>query len=147
MTEGFDGAKIAILCGGAVVALRRDEAPGLRWPGMWDLPGGGREGEETPLQTVRRETREETGLILPPEMVRWRRRHDEDGRVTWFFGAIWPHLRAADLRLGREGQAVSLMPVAAFRQRPDSVPHLALRLGRFWDDVYSAASGVSPDRP
>ncbi len=36
----------------------------------WSAPGGWREPGESPLETALRETREETGLILEPELVR-----------------------------------------------------------------------------
>lgn len=40
----FTGAKAALFCRASVLVCLRDEKPGLRWPGLWDLPGGGREG-------------------------------------------------------------------------------------------------------
>lgn len=46
---------------GNVLFLRRTmSAPDF--PGCWDFPGGGREGDETDAQTALRELREETGL-------------------------------------------------------------------------------------
>ena len=36
--------------------------PGIPWPAFWDLPGGGREGTESPVECVLRETHEEFGL-------------------------------------------------------------------------------------
>src|SRR3546814_18606002 len=45
---GFSGAKIALTCGQRLVAYQRDVKPAIPWPGLWDLPGGGREGGETP---------------------------------------------------------------------------------------------------
>lgn len=47
--EAFCGAKIALVCGDRLVAYRRDAKPSIPWPGLWDLPGGGREGEEMPV--------------------------------------------------------------------------------------------------
>ena len=44
----FEGAKIAVIVGERVLALLRDDRADLPWPGHWDLPGGGREGGETP---------------------------------------------------------------------------------------------------
>jgi 8-oxo-dGTP pyrophosphatase MutT (NUDIX family) len=37
--------------------------------GHWDLPKGGIDDGETPLQAALRETREETGLVLAPEAL------------------------------------------------------------------------------
>ena len=56
------GAKLALFVGARLLVLHRDDRPGLLWPGFWDLPGGGREGAESPLDCALRETREEFGL-------------------------------------------------------------------------------------
>ncbi len=45
----FGGAKLALYLGDALAVLLRDATPDLIWAGYWDLPGGGREGSETPL--------------------------------------------------------------------------------------------------
>ncbi|MES2334631.1 MAG: hypothetical protein V4551_08165 [Pseudomonadota bacterium] len=44
----FIGAEAAFFCGASVLTCLWDEKPGLRWPGLWDLTGGGREGDESP---------------------------------------------------------------------------------------------------
>ena len=55
MTEPFLGAKLAILVGDRIITILRDDIPTIPWPGHWDLPGGAREGAETPEETVLRE--------------------------------------------------------------------------------------------
>jgi hypothetical protein len=47
MTD-FVGCKAALFCGDALLTYLRDDKPGLPWAAKWDLPGGGREGSETP---------------------------------------------------------------------------------------------------
>lgn len=69
----FVGCKAALLCGDALLTYLRDDKPGLPWPGHWDLPGGGREGAETPEDCLLRELHEEFGLILPPDRLVFRR--------------------------------------------------------------------------
>ena len=59
MTEPFLGAKLAILVHDRVVTILRDDIPTIPWPGCWDLPGGAREGVETPEETVLRELKAE----------------------------------------------------------------------------------------
>ena len=52
MTD-FVGAKVALLCGDRILTYQRDTRPGLPWPGLWDLPGGGREMSESAEQFSR----------------------------------------------------------------------------------------------
>lgn len=133
MTTGgaFTGAKIALLCGSSVVTLLRDDRPDIPWPGAWDLPGGGREGSEGPVDCVLRETEEEVGLRLDPGSILWRRRFASQtvpGALNWFFAGRIARREVAAIRLGDEGQGWRLMPVAEFLGRADAVPHLRDRL-------------------
>ncbi|KPP88987.1 MAG: 8-oxo-dGTP diphosphatase [Rhodobacteraceae bacterium HLUCCA08] len=132
----FDGAKAALFIGARLLVYRRDDRPDLPWPGMWDLPGGGREGDETPEQTLRREVHEEFGLDLPAASIRWRRAfaaaHRPGARV-WFFVAALPEQATARVVFGDEGQEWRLMTPEAFLALPDAVPSFAPRL-RIWAD-------------
>ncbi|MGW0859132.1 NUDIX domain-containing protein [Streptomyces sp. NPDC002690] len=49
--------------------------------GTWSLVGGGGEGEESPADTIAREIREETGLVLP-DVTAFRAVHAEGPYVT-----------------------------------------------------------------
>jgi 8-oxo-dGTP pyrophosphatase MutT (NUDIX family) len=53
----------------SLLLVRRAERSGDPWSGQMALPGGRREGEEDLLFTAIRETEEEVGLVLPPEML------------------------------------------------------------------------------
>ncbi|MEX3313543.1 NUDIX hydrolase [Sulfitobacter sp. PS-8MA] len=125
---GFDGAKLALYLGDCLAVILRDDRPGLPFPGHWDLPGGGREGDETPLACALRECQEELGLAVPEEAVIWRAPFDEAGRTKWFFVARLPERATADIVFGDEGQRWSLMTEDAFLSHPQAVPAFQDRL-------------------
>ena len=130
----FHGAKAAFLCAGSVVTLLRDDKPGLPFANMWDFPGGGREGDETPEETVLRETTEEIGLALSPDRLIWKLEANatlpEAPRV-WFFGGWISEAETQAMRLGDEGQELRMMPVEEFLDRPDAIASLKVRLSLF----------------
>lgn len=64
----FDGAKLALYLGPQLAVILRDATPGLGFADHWDLPGGGREGRERPLDCALRECKEELGLQVPGAM-------------------------------------------------------------------------------
>lgn len=125
----FSGAKLALLRGPDLVTILRDDLPHIPWPGHWDLPGGGREDAETPLDCALRETEEELGLKIPRRAIGWSRLYPgPEPAGCWFFAAELPELDPARIRMGDEGQEWRLMPVAAFLAQPLAVPHLRDRL-------------------
>jgi 8-oxo-dGTP diphosphatase len=127
----FAGAKLAALVDGHILTYRRDHKPGILWPGLIDLPGGGREGGESPAACVLRELDEEFGIALPGSRIWWARPFpalDAPGRTGWFFAA---HITAADvaaIRFGDEGHSPTLLPVADFLAAADAVTPLQQRL-------------------
>jgi 8-oxo-dGTP diphosphatase len=127
----FRGAKLALLVGDRVLVLRRDDIPSIPFPGHWDLPGGGREGDESPEACLRRELAEELGVTLPPTPLGYGRAWPNwAGAVEpdWFFVHRDDGFDAGRVRLGDEGTGWELMQVATFLANPRSVPHLARRL-------------------
>ncbi|WP_147127176.1 NUDIX hydrolase [Shimia ponticola] len=125
----FHGAKVALFVGDDLVVYLRDDKPGIPWPGWWDFPGGGREGEETPQETVIRETWEEFALTLQPSDLVYAKPYDPapDKRV-WFFAARLPRDRAREIRFGDEGQQWALWSQQRFLGDPRAVPVLKDRL-------------------
>ena len=130
--QDFDGAKLAVMSEGVVLSLLRDNRPDIPFPGLWDLPGGGREGDESAEDCVLRETREETGLQLDPAWIIWKRLYPNENDLTgprrWFLVAEVPPKVIASARLGDEGQALRWFSVEEFLSRPDAIPHLQRRL-------------------
>ena len=54
--KGFYGDKLVLIVGDKLAVILRDDKPSIPSPNHWDMPGGGREGCETPLECVLRET-------------------------------------------------------------------------------------------
>ncbi|WP_283604320.1 NUDIX hydrolase [Serratia proteamaculans] len=129
----FGGAKIALLCGDNVLTYQRDDKADIPWPGCWDLPGGGREDDETPLQCVQRETREEFGLQIDTQQVSHGQRYQgifPGYPPTWLMlGNITPE-QIASIRFGDEGQRWQMMTIDSFIHHPQGISHLQQRLAQ-----------------
>ncbi len=130
----FHGAKVAILKGDRLVSILRDDDPDIPFRNMWDLPGGGRAGEEGPEACVLRETQEELSLTLTVADLTWKRQYvsgADPNQMTWFFVAEMPELDINRLRLGDEGQAWRMWDVARFLRMSNVVPMMQDRLSEY----------------
>ena len=130
----FHGVKIALFSGADILVYRRDRKPGLRHAGCWDLPGGGREGAETPDECVLREVEEEFGIRLDPAAIAHRRSlpsRDFPGHVGWFMVGTITAPEIASIRFGSEGEEWRMMPAVAFVADDESVFYLRDRLADY----------------
>ncbi|MFQ6546700.1 NUDIX domain-containing protein [Aestuariibius sp. 2305UL40-4] len=135
MNEGvaeFHGAKVAVFVGAHLVVMLRDDRDDIPFPAMWDFPGGGREGDETPEETAIRETREETALVLEPQdLVGKADYRTSKGNRLFFFAAHLEPDRAAGMRLGDEGQRLELMSVEDYLDHPEAIGFMKRELRRY----------------
>ena len=92
------------------------------------MPGGGREGLESPRECVRRELFEEFGLELSPELVCYERAYGDAPAMAWFFAATLPESSLESVRFGSEGQYWARMAPQAFLAADDAPPPLQARL-------------------
>lgn len=137
MTD-FVGCKAALFCGDALLTYLRDDKPGLPWAAKWDLPGGGREGGETPEACLLRELHEEFGLILAADRLLWRRRWPsmlDASRSSYFFAGRLSVAEIAAIRFGEEGQYWQMMRVADYLAHPHGIPELQRRVAVALPDV------------
>ncbi|HEY6736317.1 MAG TPA: NUDIX domain-containing protein [Candidatus Saccharimonadia bacterium] len=118
--QEFNGVKGTIFIGEQVLVYRR--SPDIaRHPNELDLSGGGREGRESPIETLCREAKEEFNLDLHDKIV-YSRSYPvfaRDGRIWYFMVAKLPteaaqHIGAGstplnDVAPGYESQHYQLM--------------------------------------
>ena len=113
----FSGCKIALLCDDRLLTILRDDKASIPWPNMWELPGGGREGEETPFECVQREVFEELGLKLEEAAIVWVKAYpgmlDPDKTSIFMVGTITQE-ECASIVFGDEGQAYQMMDICQF---------------------------------
>ena len=135
----FGGAKIAAMLGDALLVYRRDDKPDIPFPDMLDLPGGGREGDESPAECALRELAEEFGITLPVDRIHYSRAYllGDDATVSHFLAVHLTEDEVTAVRFGDEGQDWALLPAADFVADADAVPRL-----REWLAHYLAADAA-----
>lgn len=78
------GANAIITCQGKLLLEKRKDCD------LWGLVGGGVKKQETPLQAITREIREELGLRISPDKFQKLGVYGEPGRIAAYLdGSIW----------------------------------------------------------
>jgi 8-oxo-dGTP diphosphatase len=134
VSEAFSGSKLVLLCNGEILVYRRDDRPDIPFPDCWDLPGGGREGDESPVACVLRELQEEFGIAYAADRIVWSRDYPSwrgDDRLSWFFGGHLAPDDIAAIRFGDEGQHWRMMPAEDYLASDAAVPHHPSRVRDF----------------
>ena len=126
----FTGVKAALLVEQSILVILRDNNPAIPWPNMWELTGGGKEGQETPLECLRREVLEELGLLLEEKSIIWSKIYpsmlDKD-RSAVFVVAQISQGQYQEIDFGDEGQEFKLMPIEDFIKAEGIIPQLQER--------------------
>ena len=130
MMVEFHGTKIALVCGSELLVYRRDQRSDIPFPGKWDLPGGGREGTETPEQCVLRELHEEFSIRLANDRLHYRRDYLVPNRraKSCFFGASVYPSETSSIEFGKEGQYWRLLDIEEYLCHKDGIPTLQAHL-------------------
>lgn len=134
MNNDFTGCKLAYLYHDQLLVYRRDNNPAIMFPNMWDLPGGGREGDESPEECVLRELQEEFSIALPASrlLCKWQVINHTQTGAAYFFVASGCQAELDAIVFGSEGQYWQLMGIGDIIKRTDVVPMHKLRLLRFF---------------
>ena len=127
----FTGCKITLICEGQILTILRDDKETIPYPNMWDLPGGGREGNETPFECVAREVYEELNIQLSKDDVIWSRLYpsmlDENKKSVFLVGKLTQE-QFESIIFGDEGQGYKLVSFEEFLTSDRVVPQLQERV-------------------
>ena len=127
----FTGCKIALFCDDRILTILRDDISTIPWPNMWELPGGGREGEETPFECVQREVFEELGIHLTEDCLLWSKVYPSmlfTNKQSVFMVGQLSQEQFDNIVFGDEGQGYKLMSIDEFLGSDKVVPQLQDRV-------------------
>ena len=133
----FTGCKIALICDGRILTILRDDKPTIPWPNLWELPGGGREGDETPFECAAREVYEELKIQLSKDDIIWSRIYPsmlEENKNSVFLVGKLTQEQFDSIVFGDEGQGYKLMPIEEFLKSKQAVPQLQGRLRDYLEE-------------
>ena len=127
----FQGCKIALICGDKVLTILRDDKDDIPCPNMWELPGGGREGNESPFECAAREVYEELRIHLTKDCLLWSKVYPSmlfaDKQSVFLVGQLTQN-QFDNITFGDEGQGYQLMNVEEFLSSSQAVPQLQERV-------------------
>ena len=134
----FTGCKIALFCGDRLLTILRDDKASIPWPNMWELPGGGREGDESPFECVAREVYEELGIHLTEDYLLWSKVYQSmlfaDKQSVFLVGQLSQD-QFDSIVFGDEGQGYKLMGIDEFLGSDRVVPQLQDRVRDYLEEI------------
>lgn len=134
----FTGCKIALFCGDKLLTILRDDKSNIPYPNTWELPGGGREGDESPFECVAREVYEELGIHLIEECLLWSKVYPsmlfEEKESVFLVGKLRQE-QFDSIVFGDEGQGYKLMSIEEFLSSDKVVPQLQDRVRDYLEEV------------
>lgn len=119
-------ASVAILIHNKkILLLLRDDNPNIPNPNVWQLPGGQAEKDESPLETVRRELKEELSFV--PDNLNCL---GKTGSEIWIYTFILKDDDVRYIELGNEGQELKFFSL-------EDIKNLSLTPSlKFYIDTY-----------
>ena len=134
----FTGCKIALFCGDKLLTILRDDKSNIPYPNIWELPGGGREGDESPFECVVREVYEELGIHLIEECLLWSKVYPSmlfEGKESVFLVGKLTQEQFDSIVFGDEGQGYRMMSTDEFLGSDKVVPQLQERVRDYLEEV------------
>ena len=134
----FTGCKIALFCGDKLLTILRDDKSNIPYPNTWELPGGGREGDESPFECVAREVYEELGIHLTEDCLLWSKVYPSmlfEGKESVFLVGKLTQEQFDSIIFGDEGQGYRMMSTDEFFGSDKVVPQLQERVRDYLEEV------------
>jgi len=91
---------------GKLLMLLRDDKPGVVNPNVWGIIGGGIDGNETPLEAIKRESKEEIS-VAPSGLIYM----GKSSREKYRFFAYLTDIDKHQISLGDEGQGLRFFEI------------------------------------
>jgi len=129
----FNGAKGIVFLEGKMLAYRRDDKTNYE-PSHIDLPGGGREGNESPFTTFKREVKEEFGLNISQEEIVFSCTIPSvmtPEKISFFIVAQARKAKPEDIIFGSEGLEWFLLKPEEFINHPDGIKRQQERVRKY----------------
>ncbi|MEI6346236.1 MAG: NUDIX domain-containing protein [bacterium] len=129
----FNGAKGLVFTGDKILVYRRDNKTSNS-PLCIDLPGGGREGNESPFESFKREIREEFGIDVEKDEIEFSCTIPsviEPDKKSYFIVAKTLKFKPEDVVFGNEGIEWMLMKPEEFIKRPDGIERQQKRVEKY----------------
>ena len=133
----FSGCKIALICDDKLLTILRDDKASIPYPNTWELPGGGREGDESPFECAARDVYEELGIHLTEDCLLWSKVYPSmlfEGKESVFLVGKLTQEQFDSIVFGDEGQAYQLMDVSQFLVDEKVIPQLQDRLKDYLEE-------------
>jgi len=136
----FNGAKGLVFIGDKILTLRRDDKV-KNFPLCIDLPGGGREENESPFATFQREVKEEFGIDIKEDDIVLSSNHQSftnPSKESYFIVAKPSDIDEKDILFGDEGIEWLLMKPEEFIHRTDGIEIQQTRVKKYLDEEMSS---------
>jgi 8-oxo-dGTP diphosphatase len=129
----FNGSKGIVFVADKMLVYRRDDKT-TNFPLCIDLPGGGREGNETPLETFQREVKEEFGINIKKDDIEFSCSVPsvmQPQKKSFFMVTKKLQLKPEDVIFGDEGVEWMLMTTEEYIHRPDGIERQQKRVEKY----------------
>ena len=135
--RNFHGVKGLVFIDEKILVYRRDNKT-KSFPLCIDLPGGGKENNETPFATFKRELKEEFNLKLAESDVVYAKQYlsaMDESKESYFIVTKNLSAQKTDIALGNEGLEYYLMSVDEYLKLNDAIGRQQTKVEQYLLDI------------